>query len=217
MTAQQRSLTGCRLGHTATRTKSSTSTSAAPEIIVLVYGGGEAGDPVAEILRVTPVQPDVDTIDWGMSESAVTPDPGTMVSGHAAVALSDRRILVIGGVTADGTVLADAVIYDPDDDSFTPLPGLLDTPRFGHTVTVLGDELVVAGGTGTDGLPLGDAEIFSVADGDPAWVGSTDLVVPRTGHQSFPMSTGTMGLMGGVDAAGEFTRVIEIYTPGLVH
>jgi hypothetical protein len=216
ITAEQRALAGCRLGHTATRTESSASTAAAPDLFVLVYGGGGSADPVAEILRVAPNQPDVDTIDWGFAQSAVTPDPGPMISGHAAVTLPDRRILVIGGVTADGTVLADGMIYDPDDGSFTLLPGLLDTGRYGHTVGLLGDELVVAGGTGADGLPLGDAEIFDVAEGDPSWVAVTDLVVPRTGHQAFPMSSGTLGLLGGVDAAGEPTRVIEIYTPGLV-
>jgi len=214
--AQQRALSGCRLGHTATRTETSTSTAASPDLIVLVYGGGGATDPVAEILRVAPEQPDVDTIDWGFDESAVTPDPGPMISGHAAVTLSDRRILVMGGVTADGTVLADGILYDPDDGSFTRLTGMLDTPRYGHTLSLLGNELVVAGGKGADGLPVADAEIFSVADGDPLWVASTNLVVPRSGHQAFPMSTGTLGLMGGVDAAGEPTAVIEIYTPGLV-
>lgn len=217
VTGEQRPLAGCRLGHTATRTESSTSTAADPDVIVLVYGGGGVGDPVAETVRVVPVQPDVDTIDWGFVESAVTPDPGPMISGHAAVTLADRRILLIGGVTAEGTALADGMIYDPDDGSFTLLPGLLDTPRYGHTALRLGDELVVAGGTGADGLPLGDAEIFNVAGGDPSWVASTDLMVPRTAHQAFPMPTGTMGLMGGVDATGLPTRVIEIYTPGLVN
>lgn len=216
VTAENRSLIACRLGHTATRTESSTSTAAEPDLIVLVYGGGGAGEAVAETIGFAPEQIDVDTIDWGWAEGAVTPDPGPMISGHAAVTLADRRILVIGGVTTDGTVLADGVIYDPDDDTFTPLVGLLDTPRYGHTALRLGDELVIAGGTGTDGLPVEDAEIFNVAGGDPSWVASTDLVVPRTGHQAFPMSTGTMGLMGGVDATGQPTRVIEIYTPGLV-
>lgn len=217
VSAEQRALAGCRQGHTATRTRTSTSTASAPDLIVLIYGGGGAGDPVAETVTVTPNQPDVDTINWGFVEAAVATDPGPMISGHTAVTLADRRILIIGGVTADGTVLADGVIYDPDDGSFTPLPGLLDTARTGHTALRLGDELVVAGGTGADGLPIGDAEIFNVAGGDPSWVASADLVVPRTGHQAFPMSTGTMGLLGGVDAAGHPTRVIEIYTPGLVN
>jgi hypothetical protein len=216
VTAQQRPLAGCRLGHTATRTDTSTSTVSEPDVVVLVYGGGRAGDPVAETVRVFPQQPDVDTIDWGFEETTVTPDPGPMIGGHAAVTLADRRILIIGGVTADGTALADGILYDPDDGTFTTLPGLLDTPRHGHTALRLGDELVVAGGTGADGLPLGDAEIFNVAGGDPSLVASVDLVVARTGHQAFPMSTGTLGLIGGVDATGQPTRVIEIYTPGLV-
>lgn len=216
VTAELRALNGCRLGHTATRTEASDSTDAAPDIIVLIYGGGGAGDPVAETVRVTPEQPDVDTIDWEFVENAETTDPGPMVIGHAAVTLADRRILILGGRAADGTVLAEGVIYDPDDGSFTTLPGLLDTPRYGHTALRLGDELIVSGGTGADGLPVGDAEIFNVAGGDPSWVATADLVVPRTGHQAFPMSTGTMGLIGGVDALGQPTRVIEIYTPGLV-
>ncbi len=216
VTGEQRALAGCRQGHTATRTETSSSTSTEPELIVLVYGGGAAGDPVAETISVSPTQPDVDTIDWGYVDAEVTPDPAPMISGHAAVTLGDRRILIIGGMTTDGTPTADGVIYDPDDGSFTVLPDLLDTPRYGHTALRLGDELVVAGGTGADGLPLPDAEIFNVAGGDPSWVAAADLVVPRTGHHAFPMSTGTMGILGGVDAAGASCPVIEIYTPGLV-
>lgn len=215
VTAEQRPLAGCRRGHTATRTKTSSSTSAAPEIIVLIYGGGDSGDPVAETVTLAPTQPDVDTIDWGYDDATALA-AGPMITGHAAVTLADRRILILGGSTADGTPVGDGVLYDPDDGSFTPLPDLLATPRWGHTALRLGDELIVAGGTGADGLPLGDAEIFNVAGGDPAFVASVELVIPRTGHTAFPMSTGTMGLLGGVDAAGLPTPVIEIYTPGLV-
>ncbi len=216
ISGELRAMVGCRLGRTATRTETSSSTSAAPELVVLIYGGGGPGDPVAETVRISPDQPDVDTVDWGFEEAGLDPAPGPMISGHTATRLSDRRILILGGVTSDGSVLADGLIYDPDDDSFTILPGLLRMGRFGHSATLLGDELVVAGGTGADGQPLPDAEVFDVGGEEPRWVASPELVVPRTGHMAFPMPTGTMGIMGGTDAAGEPVRTIEIYTPGLV-
>jgi hypothetical protein len=215
ITTEQRALAACRQGHTATHTEATSGSDTVS--VVLVYGGGAPGDPVAEIIRAHPTQPDVDTLDWNWDEAPVATDPGPMIAGHTAVTLADGRILLLGGVTTDGTVLGDGVLYDPDDDSFTTLPGLLDTPRYGHTALRLGDELVVAGGTGADGAPVGDAEIFNVAGGDPSRVAAADLVVPRTGHQAFPMPSGTMGIIGGVDATGQPTRVIEIYTPGLVN
>ncbi|MFH2010558.1 MAG: kelch repeat-containing protein [bacterium] len=212
--AERRLLAACRSGHTATLTK--TLAGADTVMVVLIYGGAAAGEPVAELLQVNPQQPDVETVNWGWVETTVDPDPSAMIRDHAALTLPDGRVLVVGGRTLDGTVLADGVLFDPGDGSFTRVESMLTTARYGHTAERVGNELVVAGGTDASGIPVGDAEIFDVSDDVPSFEAAVDLVVPRTGHHVFLMPTGTMGLLGGVDSSGAPTTVIELYTPGLV-
>jgi hypothetical protein len=209
-------LESCRQGHTATVTEvqdATATTTGQAELVVLVYGGGETGDPVAETLRLRPTQVDVDNVAWNFSGDAL-PDPGPMVTGHAAVTLADGRILVLGGQTADGTVLADGWLYDPADDGFTVLPELLATPRHGHTAMRVGHELVVVGGTGGDGAVLDDAEIIDLS-ADPPGAGTTvPLTQPRTHHRVFRLPTGNLGVIGGRGPSGLPLQTIELYTPG---
>lgn len=213
--AERIALFACRQGHSVTVSRLGTGDSA--ERVVLVYGGGpDAGDPVAETLRLTPTQVDADTVDWGLETAALTQATGPMMKGHAALTLSDGRVLLLGGETLDGSALSDGWLYDPDDDSFTALPGLLQIPRSGHTATLLGDELVVAGGRGQDGVPLATAEIFDLSDNPPEYLDTIPLSVGRVGHHAFVMPTGTLALVGGLTSEGQPTDVIEIYTPGLL-
>ena len=76
------------------------------------------------------------------------PDMPRSVHGAAAVEL-DGRLLVIGG--ADGDDVTSAVLeYDPGDRSWKELPSLL-TARSFCAATVLGGDVVVVGGWGSDG------------------------------------------------------------------
>lgn len=213
--AESHALAACRQGHTATVTRLGTGDAATR--VVLIYGGAlGASDPVAEVVTLAPTQVDVDTVDWGLDATALIEAPGPMVTGHAALALEDGLLLIVGGETPDGTVLGDAWLYDAEAGVFTALPGLLQAARTGHTVTRLGDELVVAGGRGQDGVPLGTAEVFDLSDGTPVYLDTLPLAVARAGHHAFVMPTGTLALLGGLTPEGLPTDVIEIYTPGLL-
>jgi len=209
-------LSACRADHTATVTRLGDSQSQDATRVVLIYGGGEPGDPVAETIRMSPEQVDVSTVDWHFVTTPLPEAPGPMRFEHGAATLGDGRILVVGGRTADGTPLADGVLYDPITDAFTEIPDLLSSPRYGAAVFRSGNELVVAGGTGPGGTVLGDAEVIDVSQDPPARVGAVSLAVARTHATAFPMPTGTWGLFGGVDAADKPVEAIEIYTPGLV-
>jgi hypothetical protein len=210
-------LAACRQGHTATVTEVADATAAntgQEELVVLIYGGGEPGDPVAETIRLRPTQVDVENVAWNWSGGVLPATSSPMISGHTAVTLADGRVLVVGGRTADGTAVGDGWLYDPLDDGLVLLPDLLGTPRFGHTATRMGDELVVAGGTGGAGAVLGDAEIIDLA-ADPPRAGTTvELVRPRTHHRAFRLPTGNLGIIGGRGSDGLPLQTIELYTPG---
>lgn len=213
--AESHPMAACRQGHTVTSTRIGTGDTA--ERVILVYGGApDPADPVAEVWRISPTQVDVNTVDWGLDASPLPTALGPMISGHAALALEDGRILIVGGETLDGTMVPDGWLYDPEDDSFTHLPGLLQVARSGHTATLLGDELVVAGGRGQDGAPLASVEVFDLSDGSPSYLDTVSLSVARSGHHAFVMPTGTLGLLGGHGPGDNPTDVIEIYTPGLL-
>jgi hypothetical protein len=63
---------------------------------------------------------------------------------HAAVALKDGRVAVIGGISNGPT--ASVEVYDPGTDSWT-FSKPLAQPRYDHTVASQGDTVYVIGGS----------------------------------------------------------------------
>lgn len=212
--AERRDLAACRAGHTATLTEVSEDGDTIQ--VALIWGGAGPGEPVAEVVRLHATQPDIDTVEWNWEEAALDPDPGPMVHDHTATTLPDGRILIVGGETADGSRVASGWIFEPVDHTVTEVGDLLATPRSNHTATLVGDELVVAGGSGPDGASLADAEIIDVGGDNPVRVGVVPLTGARAGHQAFRLASGNVGLLGGVNSVGEIVTYIDIYTPGLV-
>src|SRR3546814_7465710 len=81
--------------------------------------------------------------DSATGEFSYTPPMTIFRSGHAAVPLSDGRILIVGGITLDpttvsgGAATATAEIYDPATGQFTAT-GSMAQPRYGLTATQVG-------------------------------------------------------------------------------
>jgi len=79
--------------------------------------------------------------------------------GYTATKLVDGRVLVVGGIDADG-MLASAELYDPRTGVFVSVEELAE-PRAYHTALLLADgRVLVLGGVGEDGAPIESAEIF---------------------------------------------------------
>jgi hypothetical protein len=87
---------------------------------------------------------------------------------HTSTLLNNGKVLVTGGeyfVNMGALLsLATAEIFDPASGSFTPTTGNMETPRSGHTATLLNDgSMLVTGGTdfaAQGGGVLASAELF---------------------------------------------------------
>lgn len=126
---------------------------------------------------------------------AAMPDPRTEVAGGAW----DGRIVVVGGLTADGGASDRADLYDPATNAWTPLP---DLPRGVHHAAVVefaGRAWVVGGYTEFEGdlfVPL--RTVFSIGDGDDAWHEEPQLVEIR-GALGAAVIDGAIVAAGGTD------------------
>jgi len=179
-------------------------------VLVLVVAGGcddsdESGSGVASSARPTT---SAATAATGSSDAtdppgalAEMPEPRTEVAGAAW----DGRIVVVGGLTADGAASDRADLYDPATNAWTPLP---DLPRGVHHAAVVefaGRAWVVGGYTAFEGdlfVPL--RTVFSLGDGDDAWRAEPQLVQIR-GALAAAVIDGAIVAAGGTDGSAVLT------------
>jgi hypothetical protein len=129
-------------------------------------------------------------------------------TAHTATALSDGRVLIVGGRDSAGTALAAAEIFDPATQTSTAI-GSLVVARTGHTATLLQDgRVLIAGGTNATGA-LTSAEIFDPAALEAGFrLLSANLGTPRTRHTATLLSSGRVLMAGGDDAG-----TAEVFDP----
>ena len=151
---------------------------------------------------------------------------------HSATLLSDGRVLIVGGRTANEAPRADVVLYQPqspclstaDCEAFTtPLGGasgvepfVLSAARAAHTAFALPqNRILVLGGRDVSGGVHTSAELLAY---DPATRRLTrestpSLNVPRADFGSTLLSTGQVLLVGGVDSSGTPLASGELFVP----
>ncbi|CAN5666576.1 hypothetical protein BH11MYX1_BH11MYX1_51980 [soil metagenome] len=135
-----------------------------------------------------------------------------------ATALTDGRVIVIGGRDSNGPSSAvDEISIANGTATVRVLRALLVHPRAGHTATRLGDDVgavvLVAGGLDAAGVPVANAELFKPLSEDfSATFTATAMVVPRSGHRAVLMPDGSVLILGGVDAASTPVATIELFT-----
>jgi hypothetical protein len=166
----------------------------------------------------------------GVTSSAEIYDPnanhftatGSMTvarQGATATALTDGRVLLAGGVQNVGfrAQLSSAELYDPVAGTFTAT-GSMQTPREGHTATLLRDgRVLVAGGSDNGVHTLDSAEIYDPRSG--AWQFAGHMTVPRVAHIAVLLGNGQVLIAGGGrgDMPGGYIvyQNAETYSPEL--
>jgi hypothetical protein len=153
--------------------------------------------------------------------------------GLSATTLSDGRVIVIGGRTADGSTndgKAAGIVAEISVASGTtairqlPAKAELAFPRYGHTATRLTDELgaavLVAGGLDDTGLPVAQAELYKPLAEGFSMQFTAQMVVPRWGHRAVRLPDGSVLIVGGLtidplDPNREQVPVdtIEVFSP----
>ena len=90
-----------------------------------------------------------------------------MRTSHTVTLLPNGKVLIVGGIyiysgpdAPESTVLDSFELYTPASQSST-IAGVLQTPRVGHTATLLNNgQVLIIGGTDNGGNPLATAELF---------------------------------------------------------
>jgi hypothetical protein len=141
------------------------------------------------------------------------------VISPTTVRLADGRVLLAGGkiYNEGGAPTAAAELYDPSSGTFS-FAGLMTTPRYNHTATLLQDGYVlIAGGSasGVTGNPLASAELY-----DPVSKTFSSINAMNTAHADHTatlLADGHVLIAGGSDrrntARNSVTSIAEIYDP----
>ena len=141
---------------------------------------------------------------------AEMPVPRTEVAGAAL----RGRIVVAGGLTADGAASNLVHVFDPGANRWEPGPSL----PFGlhHSgMAALGDRVYLAGGyTNRAGQDwVAQAGVLSMAAGERVWREEPALSRPR-GGLAMAAAGGRLIAVGGTDDRGTFLRRTEVLIPG---
>lgn len=128
--------------------------------------------------------------------------------GQTATLLPDGRWLFVGGEDDTGP-LAKAIVWDPTQETVTPLDPAPRHARAWHSATVLPDGTVLLfGGRGVDGEVVAEAEVFSPTTRTFTAL-STYGLTPRAHHSATLLTDGQVLVAGGVSAQGDVLPTAE--------
>ncbi len=137
---------------------------------------------------------------------------GTRRFSQTATLLPNGKVLVTGGMEANGEYINTAELFDPHNGSFTPA-GKLEIARSCHTATLLpGGKVLIAGGADGSGRNLSSAELY-----DPAtqtFHATGNMTGPRCGAVALLLKNGKVVFIGG-DGEREYDQLAsaELYDP----
>ena len=169
-------------------------------------------------LHTPPTQP-VGTSFLLAASSSTASTTGSMVTAryqHAAVLLSDGRVMITGGVGSDGRRLSSTEFYSPSAGVFTAGPSML-VARSGHTATVLGNgDVLVAGGFGdaisgnNNAKELASAELWRPQT--DSWSAVAPMASGRALHTATLLTDGRVLVVGAI-VNGPVSTTAEVFDP----
>jgi hypothetical protein len=108
-------------------------------------------------------------------------------------------------------LVAKGLIYPVLIDPSWVTTGSMSEARYGHTTTLLpSGEVLVAGGTGSDGSYLGSAELYDPATG--SWSSTGNLSKKRSDHTATLLPSGKVLVAGGNNTDGVLSSA-DLYDP----
>jgi hypothetical protein len=129
--------------------------------------------------------------------------------------LNNGMVLIAGGNDSNGNALASAELYNPASGTFTET-GSLNTPRQGHTATLLNNGMVLIAGGDTNSLEsvgTATAELYNPATGTFTYT-TGSLNTARYDHTATLLNDGTVLIVGGFNANHTaFLASAELYNP----
>jgi len=158
------------------------------EVKFVITGGKSTQGMYADIYLVT----------YNMETEALSfeilPSLSTPVANHTVTTLQDGKLLIVGGLSANGAV-SDSYILDLEAKTLTPTTGQLTTARHSHTATLLsnGNVVIVGGVTNPNNFTTSQVEVYNPDTGlFSSYVYQDDEddesdSVSRTGHIAIPL------------------------------
>ncbi len=180
---------------------------------VLLFGGSGPNEPIAELM-----------LPGILGDSLAAPTftlplgtPGARRRDHIVIRLpgSDPRVLILGGVDADGAPVGDAVLYNARTRVLEPADLRLRIPRTGAAIFSVNDDLVVAAGRDATGAYVNSAEIFSLRTLAPV---REQPCAARAFARSTDLGNGSVVILGGeAETSGQTASsdIVEVYQSGL--
>jgi N-acetylneuraminic acid mutarotase len=140
---------------------------------------------------------------------------------HTLTRLPNGKVLAVGGLNGP-SALASAELFDPGTGQWT-VTGSLESGRWGHSATLLGDgSVLVTGGSttrpGGGTTALRSAERFEPDSDDGEWSPARPMTDARTAHTAVRLASGLVLVVGGVTPVGAVDdpalAFCELYDPG---
>lgn len=136
--------------------------------------------------------------------------PLPVARGAGGAAVVDGRVVLAGGVGADGQLVAQVDLYDPADDSWSQGPEL-PTPR-DHLAVAAVDETVVAANGRMQSFATNTERVEIWNTTGDAWTRGVDAPTARGGLDGTAWN-GSLVVAGG-ETSGDTFDEVEAYEPG---
>jgi hypothetical protein len=177
-----------------------------PDGQVLIAGGCQCSGAIGKYVDSAELfDPRAATFSW--AGGAMT----TSRSGHSATLLNNGLVLIAGGVSNSGGVLASAELYNPTSGTFSPT-GSMTTARLNQTATLLQDgRVLIIGGKNSYGEVL-SAELYDPMSGQ--FTPTTNSPGGKLEfHTATPLGDGRVLIAGGEDGSTALASA-EVFDPG---
>lgn len=137
---------------------------------------------------------------------------------HASVLLPSGQVLATGGLGLVGqagkAVTSTAEIYDPANDSWTPVASMAHA-RYGHTITLLpSGRVIVTGGVGPGGAVSHSVEVYDPQD--DTWTSLPSMLTTRQAHAATLVDGHGLLVTGGRSSASFMSTLssVELFPLG---